>query len=395
MKKYIVVVILTLSCLSLYSQNDVETIIEDLIDKEKYQEVIDKYRSIEGRYSYQVLYNIGLSYYMLGDDENCLKIMNQAIEKDSTEAAPYFILGSTYNYSGRFSEAIPFLEKAISLESDSIKIAQSYRNLGYSLYHLNKADLSIKAYNKALENNKENPLPYIMIAQLYSDMGKDDQALEYYYKGKENSSALFKEYTTILFNIGLFEQLKGNYARAESSYLSLIEIDPTDYHTYAKLIQVYNQTQQYDKIAPLKSLLYNAHNNGDIKDESLSDMFCIDQFMHNENKVRVFERYENGDKDYIYNKLLFYILNKEGEYEYRIQTEYSPAAVSHKTGKYMLCGTKDTTHINYGIIFDDETSYETIKNYVIRILDNEIKASVSVSPSAIIDMADLELDEDS
>ena len=376
MKKYQLFFSLVLIWTNLYSQNSLETKIDSLISQKQYQIVIDKYAEVEPEYSYSALYNVGLSYYMMGDDENCLKLMNLAIKKDSIQADPYFIIGSTYNYMNQPQEAIPFLSQAIALESDSLRLANSYRTLGYSYYQSNP-DSSIDAYLKAMNYEKDNPVPYIMIAQLYSDKDNKDKALDYYYLGKENSNDAYKEYTTILFNIGLAEQRKENYKDAGSAYKYLLEIDPSDYFTYAKLIQVYNQTKEYDKIPQLKQVLYDAHNKGLIEEKNLSDMFCIDQFTFNDLPIKVYERYEEGDKDKIYNKIIFYILDNDNKIQYTIQTEYSPAAVMFKEAKYILCASKDTMHMNYGIGFDDETSYEAIKNTVIKILKEEQKADNS------------------
>ncbi len=81
---------------------------------------------------------------------------------------------------------------------------------------------------------------------------------------------------------------------------------------------IYNQTKEYDNILPLKKILYDAHNKELIKDENLSDMFCIDQFKVNQLSIKVFERYEEGYKNRIYNKILFYILDNDENIEYRI-----------------------------------------------------------------------------
>lgn len=372
MKKALVILIITLISINVYSQNERDAAIEVLIALEQYETIIKDYAdNNSNEYSAKSLYNIGFSYYMLEDDENCLKYMDLAIVKDSIMPAPYFIKASTYNYMGKLEEAIPYFYKAISLETDNKKLAHSHESLGYSFYHLNKEDLALEIYTKAIGYDSTLSTPYIMIAQIYSKQGKDDKALESYYKGKNNISKELQSYITILFNIGLFEQLKGSYDKAETAYKELIEIAPTDYHTYAKLIQVYYHNKEYDKAIPLKQVLYLAHKDGIIKDENLSDMFCVDQFTHNGKQIRVFERYQEGDSKNIYNKILFYILKDDGEIDFRIQTEYSPAAVALGEGKYMLCANKDDAHLNYGMIFDDNSSYETIKKAVISILDGK------------------------
>lgn len=369
MKKMLALTFLTLVSFVAHSQISVEAQIDSLVSNEKYAEVIDIYNQIGSNDSYEVLYNVGLSCYMIGLDEECLEMMNQALLQDSTQAAPYFIKGATYNYMGKVSDAIPLLNKAISLENDSLKLAKTYTHLGFSFNQMKEIDQSLDAYAKAMEYDKQNPLPYIMIAQIYSTKGDDANALKYYYLGEENTLPTSTEYLVILFNIGLFEQKKGDYKEAQSAFMSLLELNPTDYHAYAKLIQTYNQTKEYTNILPLKTILYDAHRNGLIKDENMSDMFCIDQFECNGVPVKVYERFEEGDSKRIYYKILFFVENGEGAIDYTIQTEYSPAAVSSKNGKYMLCASMEGIHKNYGVIFDDDTSYETIKNKVIDILE--------------------------
>lgn len=373
MRRIFGILLATFICIGIYSQNRIDTEIEALIDQEKYETIISNYANKSpNEYSAKSLYNIGFSYYMLENDSNCLEYIDLAIKKDSLMPAAYFIKGATYTYMDKFEEAIPFLEKAISLETDSSKLTHSFHYLGSSYYNLNRPDSAINKYQRAIDYDKEKAMPYIMIAQLYNDLDEDDKALEFYYLGRENSSGKYPGYSTILFNIGLYEQQKGNYTKAEIAYKELIYMFPSDYHAYAKLIQVYTHNKEYEKITPLKEVLYSAHKKDLIKDENLQDMFCIDQFTYNGKAIRVFERYEDGESKNIYNKILFYILKDNGEIDYRIQTEYSPAAVAFGEGKYMLCADKDGTHINYGIVFGDKPNYESIKKAVINVLDKEI-----------------------
>lgn len=373
MRKILYIFILIASSTAVYAQtNNVDSNIDILMIIEDYNTIITDYgdKNVDD-YSAKSLYNIGFSYYMLEKDNECLKYMDLAIKKDSAFSAPYFIKGSTLNYMNKLEEAIPLFLKAISLESDKLKLAHSYVNLGYSYYQLNKYELALEAYNKAIEYDNSAPIPYMMIAQIYSDRDQKEKSLDAYYKGKENVSKEYNEYITILFNIGLLEQLRNNYKNAETIYNELLEIDPNDYHTYAKLIQIYNHNKEYEKVFPLKKKLYSAHKEGLIKDENLLDMFCIDQFMHNNRQIKVFERYEDGDSKKIYNKLLFYILDENQNIDFRIQAEYSPAAVAFGEAKYMLCANKGEIHINYGIGFDDNSTYDEIKNTVISILERK------------------------
>ena len=331
--RIILTLIISFVSIGVFSQDTIESKLKTLYDKEDYRTIAKEFSLEDAEHSANSLYYIGTAYMMMEDDVNCIKFMDLSIAKDSLNPAPFYTKATSLLYLNRLEEAIPVYQKAIILESDSTKLVQSYRGLGYA----------------------------------YVKLDQTDNALAAYYKSKEYASIEDDEYITILFNIGLFEQLKENYKESEAAFSELVEIKPNDYHSYAKLIQIYNHNKEYDKIPSLKAILYEAHKNN-LLDENLSDMFCIDQFKVNNKRIQAFERYEEGDKSDIYNKLLFYIIGDDGDIEYRIQTEYSPAAVAFGSGKYMLCANKGGSHLNYSIVFDDDTSYETIKENVISIL---------------------------
>lgn len=387
MKKLLAIILLAIIGVNLHAQTNIDADIQGLIALDQYDTIIKKYANTDtDDLSAESAYNIGFAYYMLENNDKCFEYMDLVIKKDSINPAAYFIKGSTYNYMEKFDEAIPYLQKAVSLETEDSKLAHSYIYLGYAYYSLNKFEPALEAYHKVIEYEKDVSTPYVMIAQIYSEMDQKSKALEYYYKGKENISKESSHYTLILFNIGLYEQRQGNQDKAESAYKELIELDPTDYHAYAKLIQVYYHNKEYDKAIPLKETLYSAHKDGLIEDENLSDMFCIDQFMWNDKLIKVFERYEEGDKKDIYNKIIFYIPDESGNTSFSIQTEYSPAAVAFGEAKYILCGWEERAHVNYGIGFDDDSKYEDIKKTVISILNKRQErkaAATTLAPEEI------------
>ena len=370
MRKTVLITLLLSMTICAFAQNIEEGKLKELYDREEYDAIREGYTLENLEYSAISLYYIGVAYMMIEDDVNCIKLMDLSIAKDSLNPAPFYTKASSLLYQERLDDAIPVFQKAISIDSDSVKLAQSYRGLGYAYYHLGRYNLAIDAYRKAIDYNKTIPTPYIMIAQAYNELGQEENSLKYYYEGKEKASKDKDEYITILFNIGLVEQMAERYKEAQSAYLELISLNPNDYHTYAKLIQIHYKNKEYDKAEPYRKILYQAHNVG-VLPENMSDMFCIDQFRSKDRLIQVFERYEEGDKSTIYNKIMFYVIDEDGEIEYRIQTEYSPAAVALKSGKYMLCANKDGAHLNYGIIFDDNTKYDKIKKEVISILEKE------------------------
>ena len=368
MNKILTTVFLVI-CTSVFGQDKVTTELKDLSDNNKYAEIIKNYTSNTKDYSAKSMYYIGLAYYMTEDDNNCIKYMDLSIKKDSKDPAPYYIKASTLNYMGKYKDAIECFNDAINLKSDD---AVFYSGLGDSYYQLEKYQLAIESYEKATKQTNCQDRPYSMIAQCYSDLNDSDKALEAFYIAKSKISKETNSYLNALYNIGLYESLKGNYDKAEPAFLELTKIDSTDYHSYAKLIQIYYHQKEYDKAKPYKDILYNAYNNGLLTD-NLKDMFCFDQFKWNDYLVQVFERYESENKGDIYNKHIFYVVDNKGNIVLRVQTEFSPISVELGGAKYLLCANKGATHYNPGIGFNDDFKYEDLKAEAIKLIEKYMK----------------------
>jgi protein O-GlcNAc transferase len=67
--------------------------------------------------------------YRLGDLEGAAKIYSQAVQPDTTNAAPYYMLGIIRAQLGRFDEAIQPLQRAISLMPGHPVVLASYANV--------------------------------------------------------------------------------------------------------------------------------------------------------------------------------------------------------------------------------------------------------------------------
>ena len=364
---FLTIAILTFCSLTIFAQDKITEELKSLSDSKQYSKIIGQYAPKSKDYSAKSLYYIGLAYYMTEDDNNCIKFMDLSIRKDDKDPAPHYIKASTLNYMGKYNEAIKSFQTAINLKADD---AKSYSGLGDSYNQLKKKDLALEAYKKATEQAECPDRPYTMIAQIYSDLEENDNALEAFYVAKSKISNKSDSYINALFNIGLLESLKGNYDNAEPAFVELLQLDPKDFHSYAKLIQIYYSRKEYDKAKPYKDKLYEAHRKGELKD-NLKDMFCFDQFDWNGKKIMVFERYENENKGEIYKKHIFYITDNKGNIEYTIQTEFSPISVELGGAKYILCAWKGDVHINYGLGYNDDFNYTDLKNAVIKQLEKQ------------------------
>lgn len=154
---------------------------------------------------------------------------------------------------------------------------------------------------------------------------------------------------------------------------------PTDYHTYAKLIQIYYHQKDYEKAKPYREKLYAAQKKG-LLEGSLASMFCYDQFKWNDKLIQAYERFEEGSKR-IYIKHLFYVVNKNNEIDYQIQTEYSPISIEQEGPKYVLCEERGKVHASHNFGFNDDFKYEDLKKSVIDILEGKRKPAASSRPN--------------
>lgn len=376
MKKNISFLILIFCSLIVFGQDTLTTTLKNLTDDKKYDRIIEKYAPTPKDYSAKSLYYIGLAYYMKEDDNNCIKFMNLSIDKDSKDPKPYYIKASTLNYMKNFDEAVKTFQSAIELNPNE---CEYYSGLGDAYYDLGKLDLAIEAYKKAIQQKDPSDRPFSMIAQIYSEQKKNDKSLEAFYVAKSRISKKSNSYINALFNIGLFESMNKNYDKAEIAYVELIDLSPADYHSYAKLIQVYYAKKEYKKSKAYKDKLYEAHKKGLLRD-NLKDMFCFDQFKWNDKLIQAYERFEEASKD-IYNKHLFYVVNIDDKIEFRIQTEYSPISVEQGGSKYLLCMTKGKTHSTFNIGFNDNFKYEDLKKSVIDVLEDKVKPSATSRPN--------------
>nr|WP_278251845.1 tetratricopeptide repeat protein [Sabulibacter ruber] len=302
--------------------------------------------------------------------------MSQSISKDSKDPNPYYFLASTLNYMKKYDEAIKAFQSAIALKPDD---GEYYSGLGDSFYNLGKLDLALENYIKSTKQKDAPERSFTMIGQVYSEQKNNEKALEAFYTAKSNLSKDSDSYLNALFNIGLLESLKGNYEKAEPAFIELIKLDPSDFHAYAKLIQLYYHQKEFDKAKPLKNKLYEASRKGLLKD-NLKDMFCFDQFKWNGKLIQAFERFEEGSKG-IYNKHLFYVVNQDGKIEFRVQTEYSPFSVEQGGAKYLLCMNKGNAHYTFNIGFNDDFKYEELKQSVINVLEGKVKPVASSRPT--------------
>ena len=373
MIRKIVITLLVALGLTANAQDATAEEIKALNDKAEYDKVIEKYGAVSQGLSAKSLYYIGFAWYMKENDKKSLEYMDLSIAKDPKDAAAHYIKGSTLVYMGKFEDAIPEFETAITIDPSE---GDNNVGLGDAFYNLKKYDQAIAAYKKATELDSPPNRAYSMLAQCYSDLKQNEKALEAYYLARDKISKGSNSYLNALFNIGQLEIRRGDYDKAEPAFVELLQLDPEDYHSYAKLIQVFYHRREYDKAKPSRNKLYEAYKSGKLHG-TIKEMFCFDQFKWKDKNIQAWERYEQGDKETIYAKHIFYVLGPDDKIEYKIQTEYSPISAEQNGPKYLLCMVKDRLHSTFSLGFNDEFNYDDMKAAVIQVLEGKLKPSAS------------------
>ncbi|WP_436490295.1 tetratricopeptide repeat protein [Chitinophaga sp. ARDCPP14] len=369
MNKILLTIMLSLLVVSSFAQDTTLPSLQKLTTDKQFDAIIAQYAPAQEHLSAAALYYVGYAYFMKQQDDSCLKFMDLSIDRNANDHRAYFIKGSTLNYMQQFDQSIKCFKAAIALKPDT---AEYYSGLGDAYYNLHLYESALENYKTATEKKAPGERPFLMVPQVYFNLHQESKALEALYNNTSKLPHGSEGYTKSWFNIGQIESLSGNYDKAETAFLAVIKSDSSDFHAYAKLIQVYYHNKTYEKAKFYRASLYDAHKQGLLK-ENMEDMFCFDQFKWKGKSIQAFERYEEGPKQGIFNKQIFYVLDSIGNVDFTIQTEYSPISVEMGGPKYILCGSQGGTHLNYGIGFNDNFKYDDLKNAVVNILEKKYK----------------------
>lgn len=100
-----------------------------------------------------------------------------ATQLDPSWASPQNDLGYSYASSKRFSDAIPFYQRAINLQADW---DIPYNNMGTAYYYLRNYDTAEAWYRRALEVNGQWATPHAWLGSIYENQRLKDAAVQEY-----------------------------------------------------------------------------------------------------------------------------------------------------------------------------------------------------------------------
>lgn len=347
---------------SLTAQDLVGDKAEQMFGNQSYQELIDFIGNDTKKFSAKTRYFVGMSYYMLGNDEMCQELMQQTIKEDGEYVEAYYAMGTSLNYTGRPEEAIDYFLQAILLDSTA---AQFYGGLADSYYLLGEVDEAITNYSMATSLKGCPDRPFSMLPKLLLANGQEDEALAAFYDARQHVRPGSDDYKTALYNIGLIEFLRNNFSESESALTELLMLDPEDFEAYVTMIQLYHLQGRYDETDLMSEQLRKAYELGMLP-ESIGGSYTIDHFNWESNNVIATERFAKPP-DLPYYKYQFNFFENE-EFLYNISVQHNLDSESEET-KYVLVKDMNGRHYEYEVWFSESMGYHEVREAVLDLLE--------------------------
>lgn len=196
-----------------------------------------------------------LDYFLSGNFKAASADFLMQIKQNPKDPVPYYHLGTMYLDSGSGKEAVRYLEKAMRLKPEDVKVAgalaTAYKNVGRT----NDA-LIVVAHIVKKQKEIEKAAQIILYAPTFVDSTKIfyDRGLVSLYK-EQYSKAFFEfklacefiDLAQCSYYMGRIQSLRRQYRKAETTFSEGIRKDPTNPDFYIELGKVYFRSRMYDK----------------------------------------------------------------------------------------------------------------------------------------------------
>jgi len=197
--------------------------------KESYKDAIPYYKTFKKnvKATRNDNYQIGYSYYRIGDFENAVRyLMRCATKKDGLSQTAYYHMADAYMKSGEKEYAMNAFQEASKLDFDP-DIKQNslfnYAKLAYELSY-NPYDEAIEAFHEYIEtypNSEEVKDAYEFLIKVYLTTKNYDDALNSLDRIKNKDDRMKTAYQTIVYNRGVELYHNQSYQIARDHFSSV------------------------------------------------------------------------------------------------------------------------------------------------------------------------------
>ncbi|PWH82872.1 sensor histidine kinase [Algibacter marinivivus] len=207
-----------------------------------YNEALKLYENIDFKKGIANCYNaMGITYKNIGKPRKSVDYIKKAIKIEeeigsNNLSASLINLGNSYTDLGEFAEAIPYLNKALSIakaDKNKQRVAYSLNNLGTIYLDQGNYPLALEYFKESLYINEKigdslgiaNHLNNI--GWMYKTRKQYDKAMKHYEKALEIDKRIDNKrgVSSTLNDIGIIYEENGDYERALNYYIKALDIN--------------------------------------------------------------------------------------------------------------------------------------------------------------------------
>lgn len=175
-----------------------------------------------------------------GEYESAIPLLNQLIDKDSTNSQLHFRLGKAYQNLNQNKQAIENYQKAYQLNSKSIP---TLINLGNCLFSMGNYPAARNTLQKILKIDSTNYQGSLLLAKTYTILGSYNKSLNIYERLIVKDSLN----TYLHKQIGSVKNKMQNYLGSLASYLKAYELNETDLSVILHIMQKFYEMAAYEQ----------------------------------------------------------------------------------------------------------------------------------------------------
>lgn len=259
--------------------------------KQYLDEAITEYQCALESYldSPSVHYKIGVAFYLKGELDKALSYFNFCIDYDKNMYNAYFMIARIFAKRGRYSEAFPFIKKAV--DTGKFKTSRSYY-LIYKLLNL-KTEKDLKLKFKAIlyllfsimilpfdgEAKREllaklsyiRFLPLLMKGYYFEKTKNVYKAIELYSQGVEQAPRFLPLYLVL----GDIYKSIGKINDAINEYRMMLWIDPGNINACKALCTLYEEQGDYDNAVTIYQKLIEMYPNEPVYYSNMANILYL------------------------------------------------------------------------------------------------------------------------
>ena len=368
--------IITFTFVILFSSLTYGQTVKELYIQKNYKE-LSKLEKDSAQLTPDELYMVGFAFFRLENDTKAIEFYNRSIAKGLDDGSVHFYKGLSLCYLKKYEDALKEVDTAILKEPSNQEI-MNQKGLIYK--YLGQEDKALEVFEQATRLPNTYGEPFFLVAYIYHGKQEFTKALALYYKASENVPKTNSYYVKTLQSIGQLEYtFTKDYLKSAKAYSQVIQLNPTDYEYYPKLIKAYNAAQEYSKADSIFGLMKTAYNRKELPEEDMEFRnIAIDESEWKRQLLTVY-RYLVDPKESLDISYKVYLLSKSDK---KIERTFMVEKTSQNPDhiKHLLCekDKKTATHMTYPYGWTtDYIPLADLKKAVTLVLDGKMKPAAS------------------